>query len=65
MSAIFIIKYAGAPLRFAPRFQETVREDEATQFTSVGDAWREIYEQGLAAKHCEVVPLKTETIHPS
>jgi hypothetical protein len=55
MSAIFIIKYSGQPLRVPDMTLVPARE--ATQFTSEADAWRAAHENHLAPELCRVVPL--------
>lgn len=61
MSASFIIKYAGTPIRFTRSFAETVTEEKATQFTSEAEGWRATRENNLTFAHCEVVPLNQTT----
>ena len=53
----FIVKYAGAPIRFTRGFAETVSEDQATVFTNYSAAWRRISEQNLNPDHCRVEKL--------
>ncbi|HEX3857589.1 MAG TPA: hypothetical protein VHY30_09870 [Verrucomicrobiae bacterium] len=67
MSAMYYITYAGAPLRFTKKFAQTCTIDEACQFTSEAEAWKQIYESRLTPKHCAVVPLNSQlsTLNPS
>jgi hypothetical protein len=62
MSAIYIIKYAGAPLRFNRKFAQTCTVEEACQFTSEAEAWKQIYESNLTPKNCAVVSLNSPTL---
>jgi hypothetical protein len=57
MSAVFIIHYAGRPLRVETRCQ--VSADEASQFSCEADAWYAAYQAGLPAHLCDVLPLET------
>ena len=61
MSAIFIVKYAGSPLRLG-RPVKLVSEDQATPFTSEADAWTAIREYNLTPKLCSVIPWPVESL---
>lgn len=60
MSAVFIILYAGAPIR-VPSLDITTHA-RASQFISEGDAWFEVHRANLNPSHCQVVPL-SERLH--
>ena len=55
MSAIFIIKYSGQPLRVADL--TLVPTIQATQFTSEADAWYAAAHANLNPTLCQVVTL--------
>ena len=55
MSGVFIVVYAGAPIRL-PNLDLTTR-GRASQFISQADAWFEIYRANLNPRHCRVEPL--------
>ena len=60
MSAIFIVKYAGAPILFPDTESGNIKlasESEATPFTEEGDAWLAANRAGLPAHHVTVVNL--------
>ncbi|MDE2098212.1 MAG: hypothetical protein KGL39_13235 [Patescibacteria group bacterium] len=62
MSAVFIVKYAGWPIRL-PSLDLTT-PDRASQFISEADAWTEVHRANIDPRHCSVVPLeaaKSET----
>ncbi|MDE2020817.1 MAG: hypothetical protein KGJ13_10820 [Patescibacteria group bacterium] len=55
MSAIFIVKYAGWPIRL-PSLDLTT-PDRASQFISEADAWTEVHRANIDPHHCRVVTL--------
>lgn len=57
MSAIYIVQYAGAPLRFTRQFAQVCTVTEASQFTSEAEAWLKCQAANLCLKHCAVVSL--------
>lgn len=58
MSASFIIKYGGPPLRLPEK--TSVKESQATPFASEADAWYAAYQAGLTSHLCAVVPQFAE-----
>lgn len=66
MSARFIVKFQGAPIRFFPYdeakvvFEALARDcaDEATPFTSMSEGWVAVRKYRLNDLYCEVVPAE-------
>ena len=64
MSAIFIIRYAGAGVTFRSGQMEIVSDAEADTFTSEADAWYAAYQAGLSPNIVEVVCPSTLNSQP-
>lgn len=60
MIAIYIVLYAGAPIRLPSL--DLATPERASQFISTADAWFEVYRASLNPAHCRVVPV-SEVLH--
>jgi hypothetical protein len=62
MSAVFIVIYAGVPIRL-PSLDLTTHA-RASRFISEADAWFEVHRARLNPAHCKVVSLsESERLH--
>lgn len=65
MSAAFIVKYAGAPLKFFPgRAQVCGHNESPSLFISEADAELAIHRANLTRAHCQIVNLNSEEAIP-
>jgi len=60
MSDVFIIKYAGSPMKLRGGKIDLVAADQASTFISKSDAYFEVYRHDLAPHLCDVVPQSSE-----